>query len=382
MKIAIVCSYYPWPPAIGGVETIVRDVSIELAKRGHEVHVITTPFDVTTMKQVTGYGLEERDGVTIHKLKPGRLKIGYARFIKGLKENMEKIKPEIVHAHNLHPHLFQLAMWKEELKYKLVAELHHPALTIDHFLAKLAFPLVAWRLNSLSSNVDVFIAHTKSETKWLLKRRIGTEKIRELFFPGIPAKLLNRKLRTTNSHSLLFIGRVIKTKGLHTLIRAMSIVVNHVKDASLTIAGPADNNYYNKLTKLICDLNLVNHIAFRNPVFGEEKWDLIANSALLVLPSVKEYTPNVVIEAQALGVPVVATRVGAVPEMVLDGETGLLVKAEDPYELAKSIAVLIGNEDLRRSFSVKAREWAKKFTLESAVTRLEEMYEYALRRNS
>jgi glycosyltransferase involved in cell wall biosynthesis len=57
---------------------------------------------------------------------------------------------------------------------------------------------------------------------------------------------------------------------------------------------------------------------------------------------------------------VIATKVGAIPEIVLDGETGLLVKAGDPYELAKSITMLIENKDLRRHFSVKAREWAKK----------------------
>jgi len=69
--------------------------------------------------------------------------------------------------------------------------------------------------------------------------------------------------------------------------------------------------------------------------------------------------------------------------MVLDGETGLLVKAGDPYELAKSMTMLIENEDLGRRFSVKAREWAEKFTLESAVTRLEEIYRFTFsKRNS
>jgi glycosyltransferase involved in cell wall biosynthesis len=58
-------------------------------------------------------------------------------------------------------------------------------------------------------------------------------------------------------------------------------------------------------------------------------------------------------------VPVIATKVGAIPEIALDGETGLLIKAGDPYELAKSITMLIENEDLRRHFSMKAREWAK-----------------------
>jgi len=137
MRIAIVCSYYPWPPSVGGVETIVRNVAIELARRGHEVHVVTTPFDVTTMKQVTDYSVEERNGVVIHKLKPGKIRIGYARVVKGLRETVEKIKPEIVHSHNLHPPLFQLTNWKRRLGYKLVAELHYPAIELDFFIQKI-----------------------------------------------------------------------------------------------------------------------------------------------------------------------------------------------------------------------------------------------------
>jgi len=116
MRIAYVCSYYPWPPSFGGVETIVRTVAIGLSRKGHEVNVVTTPFDVTTGKQVSSYGVEEKDGVTIFKLRPGEIKAGYARSIKGLREIIERIDPDIVHAHNLHPHLFQLALWKKKLR--------------------------------------------------------------------------------------------------------------------------------------------------------------------------------------------------------------------------------------------------------------------------
>jgi glycosyltransferase involved in cell wall biosynthesis len=112
----------------------------------------------------------------------------------------------------------------------------------------------------------------------------------------------------------------------------------------------------------------------------EEKYALIKSHKVLVLPSLKEYTPGILLEAQVLGVPVIATRVGAVHEMVLNGETGLLVKANDIYNLAKAIALLIENEDLRRNFSERAREWARRFTLESTITSLEETYKCVLRK--
>ncbi len=72
--------------------------------------------------------------------------------------------------------------------------------------------------------------------------------------------------------------------------------------------------------------------------------------------------------------PVIATKVGAVPEMIIDGETGLLVEAGNEHELAKAIETLIINDELRMHFSIKAREFAKSFTLEEAVGRLEDLY--------
>lgn len=377
MRVAIVCSYYPWPPSVGGVETIVRNVSIELAKRGHEVHVITTPFDVTTMKQVSAYGVEERDGVIVYKLKPGRLRVGYARFLKELKETLKEIRPEIVHEHNLHPHLFQLAKWKDDYDYKLVAELHHPAVNLDFFTQKILLPFVTYWLKKESPSIDVFLAHTKLEKFWLMSKGIREDSIKVTEPPFISSKLSScQPKEPSNSNRLLYLGRVIPKKGLHILLRALSLV----NDAELVIAGPYETQYFEKLQRLLAKLKLEDRVKFKGKVTEEEKIDLMSNCSVLVCPTLADYHPIVLLEAQALGVPVIATKVGAIPEIVLDGETGLLVKAGDPYELAKSITMLIENKDLRRHFSVKAREWAKKFTLESAVTRLEEVYKYAFQR--
>jgi glycosyltransferase involved in cell wall biosynthesis len=382
MRIAIICSYYPWPPSVGGVETIVRSVSMELAKRGHEVYVITTPFDVTTMKQVSAYGVEERDGVIVYKLKPGRLRVSYARFLKGLKETLKKIRPEIVHEHNLHPHLFQLAKWKNSIGYGLVAELHHPAIELDFLIQRLAMRFAELGLKHVNKAVDMFVAHTMLEKEWLVSKGIPNDKIALVRFPAIPSKLLNYNVHSTYLSDVLYLGRIVHRKGVHVLIKALSIIKQHFSKIRANIAGPSDPLYLESLKTLVEKLGLRDNVSFTGIIKEEEKYTFIKSHRVVVLPSLKEYTGGVLLEAQALGVPVIATRVGAVPEMMLDGETGLLVKAGDPYELAKSIATLIENDDLRRRFSVKAREWAEKFTLESAVTRLEEIYGCTLMRNS
>jgi len=371
MHIAIICSYYPWPPSVGGVETIVRNVSIELAMRGHDVYVITTPFDVTTMKQVSAYGVEERDGVIVYKLKPGKLRIGYARSLKGLKGVLRKIKPEVVHEHNLHPHLFQLTKWKDDYGYKLVAELHHPAANLDFLIQKVLLPFITYWLKKESSSIDVFLAHTKLEKRWLMSKGIKENSIKVIELPFISSKLFSyQPKKPSNRNRLLYVGRIVPKKGLHILLRALSLV----NDAELVIAGPYETQYFEKLRKLLAKLKLEDQVKFEGKVTEEEKIDLMSNCSFLVCPTLADYHPIVLLEAQALGVPVIATRVGAIPEMVINGETGLLVEPNNELELAKAMETLLNDDALRLSFSRKAREFAKNFTVEKAVDKLEILY--------
>jgi glycosyltransferase involved in cell wall biosynthesis len=374
MRIAIVCPYYPWPPSVGGVETIVRNVSTELAEKGHDVHVVTTPFDMTTMKKITSYGVEERDGVNVYKLKSSKLRIGYARFLKGLKEVLEEIKPEIVHAHNLHPHLFQLASWKIDAGYKLIAELHHPAINLDFHIQRILLPFVIYWLKKKSQSVDIFLAHTRLERSWLASKGIEEDLIKVIEPAFISSELFSHQPKEpTKSNCLLYLGRVVPKKGLHILIRALSLI----NDAELVIAGPYEKRYLEKLQRLVAKLRLEDRVKIKGRVTEEEKIDLISNCSVLVCPTIADYHPIVLLEAQALGVPVIATKVGAIPEIVVNGETGLLVKPNSELELAKAIETLLSNDVLRLSLSRRARTFAENFTLERAIEKLEGLYHNA-----
>jgi len=167
MRIAIVCTYYPYPPSAGGVETLVRRVAEELAERGHEVYIVSSTYDVSSQKPVVSSGIERRGKITVYKLESFSTGIGYARVLKGLWRVIERIRPDVVHVHNLHPSLFQLAIRKKHIEYALVAELHHPAVNLDFTIQKIAMPIATLMLKKISRYIDAFIAHTDLEVEWL-----------------------------------------------------------------------------------------------------------------------------------------------------------------------------------------------------------------------
>ena len=338
------------------------------------MHVITSPFDVTSAKQIGPYGIEQRDGVQVHKLKPAKLKIGYARLLSGLHEVLCDIKPDVVHVHNLHPHLFQVAKWKDSLNYKIVAELHHPIVELDHLSTKIVFPVVIHYLVHLSDKIDVFIAHTDNEAQWLIKKGVDERKVCMLRFPAVPSHLFNLPLTSPQNNGLVFVGRLTWRKGVHVLIKALSLIGDDVGNLKLTIIGPSNVQYALQVERLINMAGLSDSVKIQGVISEQEKIALIAGNKLLVLPSLKDYTPNVLLEAQALGVPVVASDVGAVPELLLDGETGLLVKPGDYTKLAEAIRNLLLNDELRKKMSIKAKDFSRNFALDNIVGNLEQVY--------
>lgn len=360
---------------MGGVETIVRQVSTELATRGHEVHVLSSTLNTTTRKEVSRPGIEEKDGVIIHKLPASRLRVSHAQFLKGLKDSIVDIQPDIVHSHNLHPHLFQLIKWKSKNDYKLVCEPHYPIANIESNLAKIMVPITLNYLASKSSAIDLFIAHAEIERNWLTKNGVDTKKISTILFPFVSNELIKYKRRTKldNSGDLLFIGRVVPIKGIHVLIEAMNIRRN-IDQTFLTIVGPCQKKYLEYLYNFIKQKKLGDKIKIKGVVSDEEKYELMLSHKALILPSLGDFTPGVLIESQAIGLPVIATKVGAVPEIVHDGITGILVKAGDSEELSKAIANMLSNPEQRKKMSNNAKQYSQKFMSDIVINKLEKTY--------
>jgi glycosyltransferase involved in cell wall biosynthesis len=144
---------------------------------------------------------------------------------------------------------------------------------------------------------------------------------------------------------ILFAGVLIPLKGIDVLIDAFHEVWLPDRRAQLVIIGrPANPTYAAALQARVTDLGLGDRVTFIGEVSQKVLALRMARAKVLVLPSYSEGLPRVVLEAMAVGTPVVATRVGGIPEVVEDGETGLLVQPGDHRALADRIAWVLEHE--------------------------------------
>jgi glycosyltransferase involved in cell wall biosynthesis len=146
---------------------------------------------------------------------------------------------------------------------------------------------------------------------------------------------------------LLFVGRLRIRKGVEVLLEALSDLRSRHPGARLRIAG--DGEHRERLERRAAELELGEAVVFLGTCDAGRVRRLLAGAAALVVPSIYEGMPLVVLEAMAAGVPVVASAVSGIPEVVVDGETGWLVPPEDPRALAAALeAVLTRPEEARR----------------------------------
>jgi L-malate glycosyltransferase len=147
-------------------------------------------------------------------------------------------------------------------------------------------------------------------------------------------------------------GRLVPVKGLETFLKAARIIRGRNKNAKFVIAG--DGPLKRALQALASRYGLEQDVLFLG--HRDDSYDVLAMVDLLVLPSLSEGIPMVLLEALALARPVVASRVGGVPEVIADRVTGWLVTAGSEGELAEACMVLMDDHDLAERFGLAGRQ--------------------------
>jgi glycosyltransferase involved in cell wall biosynthesis len=140
---------------------------------------------------------------------------------------------------------------------------------------------------------------------------------------------------------LLFVGRLRVRKGVEVLLAALRELRRRNPAAVLRIAG--DGEHRARLERRVDELGLRSAVSFLGTCGAPQVRALLEGAAALVVPSIYEGMPLVVLEAMEAGVPVVGSRVSGIPEVVLDGETGWLVSPEDPEALAGALAAVLAD---------------------------------------
>lgn len=178
----------------------------------------------------------------------------------------------------------------------------------------------------------------------------------EIINPGIEIRFNRMKKRVyknKKSWNLLSVGSITERKGYHFLIDALK----NSKDIPFKcyiVGNIANEKYYSLLVEKIRINCLEDRVIFLGYTSGERLQELYNNSDIFILPSVHEGYGIVVCEAICQGLPIIATNVGAIPEIIEDKKTGLLIKSKSPESIEKGIRQLITNSSLARELSENA----------------------------
>ncbi|RJO64261.1 MAG: glycosyltransferase family 1 protein [Candidatus Omnitrophota bacterium] len=245
----------------------------------------------------------------------------------------------------------------------------------------------------LSLCTTKFIALTELERSDYVKFKIAQGSKIALVYQGleldcyIPTRERTLKLKEElgigeDKKIIGMVGRLEFVKGPCYFVKAASRVLEKIDDRTVFIMV-GEGSLRNELKAQVERLGIRSSFIFTG--WREDNLELISILDMLVLPSLNEAVGMVLIEAQALGVPVIATRVGGVPEVLKEGITGLLVEPAKADELASAIMELLEDEARRLTMGQAGKEWvAGRFKASNMVEAISQLYknEFAEKKKS
>ena len=177
-------------------------------------------------------------------------------------------------------------------------------------------------------------------------------------FPRVHLELfldLNVKpvTKDSNMFTVLYVGELIKLKGVNHLLTAFQRVYREYSQVRLTIIGDGDCRA--ELGRMTEEMDIADNVEFTDFLKPEKVKEHMLKSDVLVLPSMTEGLPRVIIEAMAVGLPIIATDVGSVKELVKDGGNGFLVQPVDIDALTKAIFNLAGDRERAKKMGFNSK---------------------------
>lgn len=150
----------------------------------------------------------------------------------------------------------------------------------------------------------------------------------------------------------LFVGRLVALKGLAMALQTLRLVVKDHPSASLVVAGPGDQHRWRAIAE---GLGVGERVRFLGPVPYSRMPELYRSARALLVPSLTESSPFSVLEAMGSGCPVLANGVGGIPELLVDGQEGRLLKVDDLSGWAAAMGELMRDLDVAVEMAIRAR---------------------------
>jgi len=349
MKITILVSGF-LPHYVGGAETQSYSIARQLAKRGHKVTVIT--------RMAPGAKRNEKmDGFEIRRFEV--INFPVLRLLSHIRNSLKEIRkagnPDVLQCMMLRPNGVVGALAKRKTGMKTIVWLRS---SYTDSLRKSG--LSRWLGNFAIRNADLVLTQTEIVRKQVLED-----------FPDKNVRAIPNGIdpgnRISSGKGIVFVGNFISRKGIPYLMEAMK----KLKGAKLIMVGDGPEMPEAKEMAKGMDVEFVGKVR------PEDVKKHLARGNIFVSSSVSgkgEGFPNVILEAMSVGLPVVATRIAGVPEIIEEGKTGFLVRDKNPDELADRLGRLLKDEKLRKKMSRNCLKAARKYSWKNVIDMLESCY--------
>ena len=364
--------------AHGGTEIAAYNLAINMAKRGNEIEVFTTSID-------SRESIEIYPNMRIHR-NPTSFKIASANASFRLIYKPLNYDLDIVHAHSPIPYSDIPALLyakRKKVPFVLTYQFDGQS-TGGSFMRNAGVGFYnKFFINRVLSSADVIIATTEAYANKSPFLKDYKDKIviipnginiEEATTAHTQQECRNMLGLPYDAHIILFFGSLVRYKGPDILLKAFKTVKKEFPKAKLIFAGRGE--MFDELNNHALKLNLVNDVIFTGFVEEDKKPLYFKAADIFCLPSttMAESFGIVNLEAMASGIPIVASNLGGIPDIVKHGVNGLLAEPGNDQNLADNLLCLLKDEDIRKKFGDQGKKLVRNFSWDEIAMKTEELY--------
>lgn len=352
-------------PAIGGVEVFGSALMRTLGPMGYSFAVVTCkPFRSLPDEEII-------EGVEVYRFPfhppiVERNLLEMRRLCNEISELKKRIDPDLIHMNTTLPSIFYHVHTMRQDDRPTLVTMHSPPIFLD------GTPQL---FTQLVQAANVVTAVSDATREQLLTAVPGIADRTVTLHNGLDAPDLDPTPLSFDPMHIVCAGRIVEDKGFDVALRAFRLFLGIHPSATMTIAG--DGPERANLETLASDLRISESVNIPGWVDRGDVHALMNTATMVVMPSRWEEPFGLVaLQAAQVARPVVATRVGGLPEVVVDGETGLLVQSENPEAMCSAMLKLVENRELAVRLGRHARQRAfTEFSMASCAERYDEAYQ-------
>jgi glycosyltransferase involved in cell wall biosynthesis len=363
MKICAFADTYL--PTTGGAQTVLHNLATQLTTHGDHFSVLAPFVRGRDNRLSTKYSVDRYHS-------PLTKRFGVRQLLVPLGWHYLRHRFDVLHCHSAYPCAYVAATFKRVLGIPFVVRPYGGDVLPESRVCR--HPRLRSRVRASLEAADVVIAQGHFLRDVIRDLGVPDEKI-QIVNNGVDLEVFSRG--TPFPHPcpyLLGMGNLVRRKGFDLLIQAYAKA--RPSDVDLLIAG--DGIEREKLEKIAAESGVASRIRFLGRVEGQTKIDVYRSAVCAICPSRSEPFSNVILEALASGLPVIASATGGNFEQVKHGEHGLIVPTEDVGALANAITTILSEPQLLNQFRAKVPAFIQRFDWPQVALQYRAIYESVL----